>query len=136
VWNYLLCEIELLCEIRSSACEEHIEILIILPRRAALAWAKVSESYICLCARSRLGELESLEREIISSKRTSLAWARVCSDSWGAQCKRSRPGESNSPKRDNSLTQARSFSLSEVHCKIGFLLYFRLNKVVLIDLMW
>ena len=136
VWNYLLCEIGFLYKFRSSVCEEHIEILIISPRRAALAWAKVSESHICHYVRVRLGELESLEREILSSKRTNLAWARIRSDFWVAHCKRSCPSESSSSKRDNSLAQARSSNLSKIHCRIGFLLCFRLNKAMLSELMW
>ena len=99
VWNCLLCEIEFLCELHSSACEEQIGILVISSRRAALAWAKISKSRICHYARSRLGELGSLEREILSSKQTNLAWARICSDFLVAHCKWSRPGESSSPMR-------------------------------------
>jgi len=94
------------------------EILVISPRRAALAWAKISEDRICHCAKSRLGELESHERENFSSKRAILAWARVRSRLLNCHCKRSRPGESSSPKRDNSLAQARPSSLSEIHCRI------------------
>jgi len=93
------------------------EILVISPRRATLTWAKISEDCLYHCAKSRLGELESLERENFSSKRASLAWARDRSGLLNCHCKRSRPGESSSPKRDNSLAQTRPSSLSEIPCR-------------------
>ena len=88
-------------------------------RRVASAWAKMPEIHPWCCARSRLGELVSSERESISSRRNSLAWARVRSDFGVAPCLESRPGESDSPKQDYSLAQARSSSLSEFHCSVG-----------------
>jgi len=115
---------------------KQIGILMISPRRAALAWAKIPEFHPCCCARSRLGKLVSLERESLSSRRNNLAWVRICSNIGVALCLNSRPGESGSPKRDNSLAHAKSSCLSEIHCRIGFLLYFRLNEAMLIELMW
>jgi len=115
---------------------KQIGILMISPRRAALAWAKIPEIQPCCCARSRIGELVSLEWESLSSRRNSLAWARIRSNFEVALCLKSRPGESGSPKRDNSLAQARSSSLSEIQCRIGFLLYFRLKEAMLVELMW
>ena len=50
------------------------------PKRAALAWAKTPETHPCYYARSRLSELVLLEQETLSSKRNSLAWARIRSD--------------------------------------------------------
>jgi len=114
-----LCVINFECGMNCVVCMwKQIEILMVSPRRAALGWAKIPEAHPWYCARSRLGELVSPERESISSRRDSLAWARIRSDFGVTPCLESRPGESDSPKRDNSLAHARSSSLSEIYCRV------------------
>ena len=117
VWNCLCVKLSVRWIWAILHVKNRWEILVILPRRATLAWAKISEDRLCHCVKSRLGELESLEWENFSSRRASLAWARV--RLWLLNChyKRSCPGESSSPKRDNSLAQARFSSLSEIPCR-------------------
>ena len=105
VWNWVLDDFERVCTWRTDE------------KRAALAWAKIAEDRLCHYAKSRLGELESPERENFSSRRASLAWVRVRSGFLIFHCKRSPPSESSSPKRDNSLAQARPSSLSEIPCR-------------------
>ena len=62
---------------------------------------KHQETHLCCCVKSRLGELESPERETISSRRTSLAWARVCPGFQFLPLLVSRLGETGSPERDD-----------------------------------
>jgi len=54
----------------------------------------------CSCAKSRLGELESLKRDLFSSKRASLAWARVRPSFYFWPLLESRLGEIDSPEQD------------------------------------
>jgi len=79
---------------------EQIGNLVFSPKRAALAWAKTLGTRLCHCTRSRLGELVSPERETLSSKRNSLAWARVRSDFWVVHCLEPRSGKNDPPKQD------------------------------------
>ena len=114
VWNWVLDEFAWFCMWRtdenpsnfaqasSSRLSEnirglHLSLREVSPRWAGVAWAR--------------GPL---------ILRTSLAWERIHSWLLNCHCKRSRPGESSLPKWDNSLAQARSSSLSEIHCRIWF----------------
>ena len=134
VWNCLCVKLSVGCFWASLHVKNRWEVLVISPRRAALAWAKIPEVHLCHCAKSRLDELESPERENFSSRRASLAWARVRSGFLICHCMRSRSGESSSPKRENSLAQARPSSLSEIPCRNWLLYCFWLIDVVLLAL--
>jgi len=64
---------------------------------------KHQETHLYSCAKSRLGELGSPKRETISSRRISLAWARVRLSFLFLPLLVSRLGETGSPERDNLL---------------------------------
>ena len=74
----------------------------------------------CFCARSRLGEPVWLERESLSSKRDSLAWARIRPEfglfSVSSLAQVPRSGENDSPKRKSPFAWARPSSLGENLC--------------------
>jgi len=60
------------------ACENRLGIWYFRLSEQLLPERKHQKLIPCLCARSRLGEPVSLERVSLSSKRDSLAWARIC----------------------------------------------------------
>jgi len=74
--------------------------LVFSSKRAAFAWAKTPGTHPYHYARSRLGKLVLPERETLSSKRNSLAWARVRSYFWVAHCLEPRSSKTDPPKRD------------------------------------
>jgi len=113
----LVCEIECWMILSESACEEQMR----NPGNFAQTSSyRLSEntrrSPLSLCEVSPR-RAESPERDNFSFRRASLAWARVRSGFLICHCKRSRPCENSSSKRDNSLAQARPFSLSEIPCR-------------------
>jgi len=99
-WDYWCVKLSGGCFLASLHVKNREDFLVVSPRRVALAWAKIPEDHLCHYAKSRLGELGSPERDNISSRRASLAWARVRPRFVIRHCMMSRPGEINSPKRD------------------------------------
>ena len=95
-----LVSVDLCVKNLDSCMWEQVRNMIFSPRRVTLAWAKTPENPPYFCMKPRLGELKLLEREALSSKWTSLAWARVCPGFYSCHCLEPRSGETYWLKRD------------------------------------
>jgi len=82
-------------------CEEQMTFPGSFAQASSSRLSEIPKDHLCHCTKSRLGELASPDQDNFSSRRASLAWARVRPRFYFCHCKRSRPSESSPPKRDN-----------------------------------